>query len=129
MLNACQISLFLESCCPTIKLSANVVLNNQVSGRYKRQSTLVGGKPLYASEDGKYCIGFQDNWKVEVCGHSSGFATLGFLRAPAHNSPDCVGEVGAEWLYYGSDTPDNSIIVECSEEDEGNKIKHIAFLS
>ena len=105
-----------DVCCSSdqdIHVSAAVTLDNQVSGIYKKIDRIEGGKPVYAREDGKYCFGFHNNWKLEACDHASGFATVGFIRAPPEFKDECPIQVGNKWMYYGSDAPNLDISIAC----------------
>ena len=112
--------LFEGSCCPTdqiIHVSAAPALDQQLSGPYNWKENVLGGKPIYARQDGKYCLMFYNHWKVETCDHHDKVNAVGFIRAPPNVQPGCSNEVGENWMYYGVDVANPDIKIQCKGKE------------
>ena len=85
-----------------------------MSGVYKLSQNDATDRAYYARADGRFCIMFYNNWKVEACDHSDKAGAVGFLRAPPGVQALCPGDVGTNWMYYGQDSASAEVSTSCS---------------
>ena len=115
------------SCCARLDVSADVVLNEQVSGVYKMTEIGLADRPVYAREDGVFCIININHWMIEKCNHPDKAGALGFLHAPPGLKPKCPSDVGANWRYYheGGETVNPGIEINCVSSPKSNQGKSV----
>ena len=110
------------SCCAMLEVSAEVVLNEQVSGVYKLSEMGVGDRPVYAREDGIFCILNINHWMIEKCDHQDKGGAIGFLHVPPGVQPDCPSDIGSNWRYFHDrgETVNPGIEVKCTSSPKSN---------
>ena len=117
-------------CCQTVRVTANPVLGQDVSGLYafsglgSSSPVTLAGKPVFQLNN-QYCLGyarvielsrgmFSGGWKVDNCTKNF-FNEVGLIRQDDETleGSACPTEVLSGWTYYGSTTGEYSIQVVC----------------